>query len=58
MGCCDQYLLREKNVSVSFAGGQRGVGFGRRPFFLSVIPIELEPRTLIRCFEIEGIDRR
>ena len=34
-----------------------GVGFGRRSFS-EYYPIRLEPRTLIRCFEAEGIDRR
>lgn len=36
---------------------RQNVGFGRRPFF-EYYPIRLEPRTLIRCFEAEGVDRR
>ena len=38
--------------------GLRGRRLRSAPIFLSIYPIRLEPRTLIRCFEVEGIDRR
>ena len=43
------------SVERAGCGCQQSVG---APIFLSIHPIRLEPRTLIRCFEAEGIDRR
>ena len=57
MGCCDQHMLREKDVSILLRVDIRAWA-SAGALFSEYYPIQLEPRTLIRCFEIEGIDRR
>jgi hypothetical protein len=52
VGCCGQYVLREKDVSASFVV-DRKASASADAFFLIIVPSNLN-QLVIRCFEAEG----